>query len=221
MQGHQHHHRKHHQPGGQAVRSGKLRGLDMVEDGHRQHACAAGDVAADHQHHAKLAHGVRKAQHRGRHQPRPGERQRDAEKTVQRAGAQSRSGFQRALRNRLKSLLQRLHDKGHGVQHRSHHQATERERQPAKTQRLRELAHRPLRPHQQQQIEPQHRGRQYQGHGHRCRPQRLQRRAGARQPPRQRRAHDEQQRGRRCRQSGGQADGGPVIRRHRAAPGWP
>ena len=74
--------REDHHAGGQAVRGGELHRLDMVVDRHRQHARLARDVAADHQHHAELADGVREAQHRGGHQPGPRQRQRDAEEAV-------------------------------------------------------------------------------------------------------------------------------------------
>ncbi|MNE98351.1 hypothetical protein D3C80_1968510 [compost metagenome] len=82
------------------------------------------------------------------------------------AGAQSGGDFQRALADRAKCILQRLHHEWHGIHRRTDHQAREAEHHAAQAQRLGSLAEPAVRPEGDQQVKADHRGWQYQRQSH-------------------------------------------------------
>ena len=191
----QHREAEQQQPRGEAMRRGVFDRLDVAVQLRGDHARRAGDVAADHQHDAELADGVREAQHRGGDDAAARQRQRDVHEALPRPGAQRGGGLQRARAEGLERGLDRLHDEGHRVQHRRDDEPREAERQQADAQRLRGLADDAVRPHQHQQVEAQHRGRQHQRQRDQRGQRRLPARARVREPPRQRGADGQQQHG--------------------------
>ena len=90
---------------------GVFQRLYVVIDLHRDNARDARDVAAQHQHHAKLAHRMGKAQNGRGDEAGARQGQSHSKKPVQRAGAQRGGGFQRARAYGLKCALQGLHRK--------------------------------------------------------------------------------------------------------------
>ena len=143
-----------------------LHGFHMVVDLYRDHARLARDIAAQHQYHAKFAHGVGKGQHGSGDKAGAGQRQGHGEKAVDGAGAQAGCGFHGARPQRFKSALQRLHGKGHGIDQRADDQAGKGKWQTAQAQPFGELAHRPIGAHDDEQVKADDRGRQHQGQGH-------------------------------------------------------
>ena len=63
--------------------------LDIVVDGDRQHLGLAGNVAADHQHHAEFADGMGEAQHRAGEEAGTRQRQRRRTRSVSQGEARS------------------------------------------------------------------------------------------------------------------------------------
>ena len=96
---------------GQTVGRGIIQRLDMVIDLHRGDTGFAGQIAAQHQHHAKLAHRMGKAQNGRGDEAGARQGQSHGKKPVQRAGAQRSGGFQRARADGLECALQGLHRK--------------------------------------------------------------------------------------------------------------
>ncbi len=140
--------------------------LDVVINLHRHHSGLVGNIAADHQHHAEFADGMGKTEDAGRQKPGLGQRQGYREKPVQRPGAGRCGGFQRSVADGNKGVLQRLHHERQRIQHRRRDQSAEAERQGADAEPLGEFTDRAGRPHQHQQIKPQHGGRQHQRQSH-------------------------------------------------------
>ena len=148
------------------MRLGVFLRLHVVIDLHRYHAGFVGDVAAHHQHHAKLAHRVRKAHHGGGQITRLGQWQHDAEKCVKWRSPQRGGNFQRPLADGFKRILEGLHHKRQRIENRAHHQTRKGEWQRSQPQRLGEPPHRSVRPHRDQQIKANHGGRQHNWQGH-------------------------------------------------------
>jgi hypothetical protein len=139
---------------------------------------------------------VGEAEDGGGDEARPRQRQRDVEEAVPGPGAQRGGDLERAAADGLEGVGERLHDEGQRVDHRADHQAGEGERQQAEAERLGEPPERPVRPHRHQQVEADHGRRQHQRQRHHRADHALPARARARQPPRDRRADDEQQQAR-------------------------
>ena len=74
----------------------------MVEDHDRRGLRASRDIAAEHQHHAEFAQGVRERQHRSGDEAATRQWYRDREETIRRRRAQRRGDLERARAHRLK-----------------------------------------------------------------------------------------------------------------------
>ena len=153
-----------------------------------------------------------KAEDGGGDEARPRQRQHHVEEGIQGTGSEGRRRFQRARTDGLEGVLQRLHHEGQRIAQRTHHQPGEGEGQPPQPQRLRQLPYPALRPHGQQQVEADHRGRQHQRQGHQGADRPLEPGAGARQPPGEGRTQHQEQQGGHAGQFQGQADRRPVRR---------
>ena len=184
----------------------------MLEEQDRQHLGFAGDVPADHQDNPEFAHGMGKAQRGGDHKTARAQRQHQRQKLIARSGPECRGGVAKALRDRHKSLPQRLHHKGQGVDHRADHQRREAEGQLPPRCQFPEPAHRRVGGEGDQQIKSQYRGRQNQRQGHQRFHQRGEGAALVGEPPRQRRAQGHQNQGAHRGQAQGQCDGLPFRR---------
>jgi len=178
----------------------------MVVDLHRDHAGLVGNVAADHQHYTEFTDGMREPEDRRGYETGTGQRQDHAEKSVPGIGAQGRGHFQWAGADGRERVLQRLHHKRHGIDHRTDHQPGKAEGQRAQAQPLREVAEKAIGPHCQQQIEADHGRRQHKGQGDDCANGAAQPGTTARQPQGNRSADDQQDRGGQGRQFQGQPD---------------
>ena len=142
-----------------------LQRFHMVVNLHRDDPGHARNVAADHQHHAELAHRMRKGEDRGGKITRQRQGDSHGKEGVEPGSAQCRRHFQRPVTNRLKGVLQRLHHERQGIKHRGDHQPLKGERQGTDAECLGQMANRPVRPHGQQQVEAEDRGRQHQRQG--------------------------------------------------------
>ncbi|MOA47867.1 hypothetical protein D3C78_1705440 [compost metagenome] len=87
-----------------------------------------------------------------------GKRQHHMDKAVPGRGTQGRGHLQRAFANGAEGVLQWLHDKGHGVDHRADYQACEAEHHGAQPHGLGGLADPAVRAEGQQQVEADNRG---------------------------------------------------------------
>src|SRR5439155_20564725 len=76
----QNHKRCNKQHGGCFRRTGIILPLDLIVDIDRERACHPWNVAADHEHDAKLAHCMGEAQHKPCHEPGPGLRHDNTKK---------------------------------------------------------------------------------------------------------------------------------------------
>ena len=183
----------------------------MVVNLYRDHARDAGDIAAQHQHHAEFAHGVGKGQHGGSDEPGARQRQCHGHKAVQRTGAQAGCRLHGARAQGLERALQRLHGERHGVDQRAHHQTGKGERQSSQADGLRELAYGPVGAHGDQQIKADDGGRQHQRQCHHGTDRAAPARTGMGQPPGQRCAQQHEQHGSHARELERQPDGCVVF----------
>src|SRR5690606_37409609 len=117
--------REREQHGRQPVCLPVVESLHVIVDRDRQYPRLAGNVAADHEHHAELADRVRKGQHDRRDDPGARERQRHAEEPDDRPGAQRCRDLERPRADRRERGLQRLDRERERIQHRRHDQAGE------------------------------------------------------------------------------------------------
>ncbi|MNE80846.1 hypothetical protein D3C80_1774540 [compost metagenome] len=113
----------------------------------------------------------------------PGQGQHHRKEAVPGAGAQGCSDFERAVADGGEGILQRLHDKGHRINHRADDQAGETEHHGAQPQGLGSLTDKTMRAQGQQQVKTDHRRWQYQGQGHHRTDGAAQARTRASQPP--------------------------------------
>ena len=206
----QHNERKHQHRTGQPMGLGIFHGFDVIVDLHRHHAGFVGNVAADHQHHAELTHGVCEAEDGSGDKTRAGEWQDHAEKRIPRIGAQGCRHFQRPSADGGKGILQWLDHEGHRVDHRTDHQPGKAEGQRAEAQRLRELTDEPVRAQCKQQIKADHGRWQHQGQGDNGPDRAAQPRPRAREPQGNRCADDQQDDRRQGGQFKGQPDRGKI-----------
>ena len=185
------------------VRLGPAQRLDVVVDRDREHLGLARDVAADHQHHAELAHRVGEAEDRPGQEAGPRQRHRHGQERVPRRGAQRRRDLERPVAERLEGVADRLHHEGHRIDHRPDHQALESEGERAAAAE----AARSSRPGRSARARSAGRSRARSAAGRAAAPPRrhglLPPRRRPRQPPRDRRAHDQEDDG----GYGGELDG--------------
>ena len=170
-----------------------LHGFDVSVNLCGHHARLARNVAANHQHHTKLAHRVRKREHRGREQTGLGHGQRHREEGIDWVGPQRGGHFHGPLAHGFKRKLNGLHRKGQREHDGADQQPREGEGQHTQAQRLRDLAHPALWAQQHQEVEAQHRGRQHQRQRHQRIDPGAPARPGLRQPPGQRGGQHQQQ----------------------------
>ena len=180
-------------PGGEPVRPAVVERLHVVVERDREHLGLARDIAADHQHHAELAHGVREAEHHGGDESRAGERHHHREESIPRRRRAAWLRLHRPLADALERGLQRLHHEGQRVDHRANHEAGEGEGQQAEG--LGERSEWASRSHQHEQVEAEHRGRQHERQRHQRADRRFHPGASAREPPGDRRTDDEKEHG--------------------------
>lgn len=150
MQDQQDGERKYQQTCGQPMRLRIFQPLDMLINSDGDDLGFIGDIAADHQHDAKLANGVRKAKNSGGQNTGFGNRQNHREKTVDRPRAQRICGLQNIRIDGFKGILQRLHHKRNRVKNRADEQPLEGKSQSTPAEQSGKLAQRAVRPHRQQ-----------------------------------------------------------------------
>ncbi len=94
------------------VRIRILESFNVIVNLYRHHAGLVRDVSADHQHNAEFADRMSKAENGGGNEAGSRQWQNDAEKNIQRIGAQGGSNFQRPLADRLKAFCNGCTTKG-------------------------------------------------------------------------------------------------------------
>ena len=151
---------KHRREGSRGLH---VEGLNPVVDGDGEGAGLTGDVPAHHQHDPEFPEGMGEGEHEGGDDPRPRERQLDAQQGAHRGQAAHPRRLAHLVRNRGEGLLHRLNRKRQVEDQRRDDEARKAECEDPPGQRLEGGTRRRVGAEADQQIVAEHGGRKHEG----------------------------------------------------------
>src|SRR5580658_1391019 len=142
--------------------------LHLIININRDGARYSRNIASNHQHHSKLAHGVSKYQGRARDQSGHGKRQYHLGKSAEWRGSQRGRGCQQFAIDGGERSCERLNRERQAVDYGADHESGEGERQSVSGQRLPPAPQRAAGTEGDEHVKAEHGWRQHNGQGDQC-----------------------------------------------------